>query len=157
MNKSVSIIFSADRNSRKAKKCPSVHISSSPPIDMGTTLYVRGNNGMMDKYLIQLFAWYTNAIRNFGCLRLVSCVPNNASFAGLSIFDCSFGIHWRLFRNERLTLIMYKHWEWQSEENQHKNNRNKQNQKQSKKQNKNNTETKKAAAQTKSTTAETKT
>ena len=26
------------------------------------------------------------------CLRLVSCVPNVASFSGLSIVDCPFGI-----------------------------------------------------------------
>jgi hypothetical protein len=28
----------------------------------------------------------------FFCLRLVSCVPNFASFSRLSIFDCPFGI-----------------------------------------------------------------
>jgi uncharacterized membrane protein len=27
----------------------------------------------------------------------VSCVPSVASFSGLSIFECPFGIHWRLF------------------------------------------------------------
>ena len=28
----------------------------------------------------------------FVCRRPVSCVPNDASFSGLSIFDCPFGI-----------------------------------------------------------------
>ena len=31
------------------------------------------------------------------CLRLMSCVPNIASFYKLSIFDCPFGILRRLF------------------------------------------------------------
>ena len=30
---------------------------------------------------------------SFVCLRPVSCVPNNASFSGLSILDFPFGFH----------------------------------------------------------------
>ena len=34
---------------------------------------------------------------SFICPRPVSCVPNVASFSGLSIIDCHFGFLWRLF------------------------------------------------------------
>jgi hypothetical protein len=34
----------------------------------------------------------------FVCLHLVSCVPGVASFSGLSIFSCPFGILWHLVK-----------------------------------------------------------
>ena len=41
----------------------------------------------------------------FVCLYLVSCVPNVASFSGLSILDCPFSFLKRIFIEERMTLL----------------------------------------------------
>jgi len=56
---------------------------------------------------MQLYPTHVVLCLCFVCLRLVSCVPCEASYSGLSISDCPFGILERLYNVQHKSNLTF--------------------------------------------------